>query len=267
MKPIGLVLFCSLVLVSCKGPTEAYQDAKDRVQSAEDDIAAAELSATKHGVGNALAAQAALAGKPDKGIHEQVAEGRLKVARAAFEVGRVMPPAETILRLEQAAADAVSTNVELRTAASVALAAYDKELKAKDEAIRQLEGRLEAAEQRADKVNQRNAADAEFKRSLIKLGWYLFGGIAALILWNVLKVAGMFNPVVGAGVGAFRVAGNTLSSALSQVKQGGDAFLKTLQEASDLTPEQKSEVREFFRREQDRAQDAQVRELIKKIPK
>lgn len=257
----------TVFLAGCKGPTDAYQSAKDKVQSAEENIQAAELSATKHGVGNALAAQAALSGKPNKGIHEQVAEGRLKVARAAFEVGRVMPPAETILELEQAAANAVSTNAEMASAADVVFAAYDKELTARDEAIQRLQGRLEAAEKKADNVNQRNAADAEFKRSIVKLGWYLFFGVVGLVAWNVLKVVGVFNPVVGAGVGAFRVAGNTLASALRQVKQGGDSFIQSVQAKAELSDDQKKLILDLFKEKQNSAQDEKVRQLVRKISK
>lgn len=260
-----LVFILALTVSGCQGPTDAYQSAKDRVQSAEDNISAAELSATMHGVGNALAAQAALSFKPTKGIHEKVAAGRLKVARTAFEVGQVMPPAETILKLEQAAANAVSTNAELQSAASVMLAAYDKELQARDEAIQRLEGKLEAAVNKADKVNQRNAADAEFKRGLMKLAWYFVFGVIGLLVWNVLKVVGMFNPVVGTGVGAFRVAGNTLASALRQVKQGGDSFLSSVNASAELGDDQKAFIQNLFKEQQSKAQDERVKDLVRKV--
>jgi hypothetical protein len=106
---------------------------------------------------------------------------------------------------------------------------------------------------------------------LLKIGYFQMWGLAigaVLLIGLGLKIYGMANPVVGAGVAAVsavgRIGAGVVSKAFSEVVAGGEAF-KEYVEKSPLTAEVKATVLDLFSRAHAEAQNDPAKEIVKKM--
>jgi len=95
------------------------------------------------------------------------------------------------------------------------------------------------------------------------------GGILLLIFlaWTALKIYGMVNPAVGAGVGIVgRVSSSVLSRGMAEVAAGGESF-KNYLHTSGFDAAIKEKVLDLFSRAHKENQSSDVQDVIQKLTK